>query len=74
MLQWPPPPRTTPIIVPTYLTSHQETARIPEPSHVTHTDDGKRAKTKSAPKVKSSLQRAVMERLEVKNAMNDLGT
>ncbi|KAH8107894.1 hypothetical protein BXZ70DRAFT_913118 [Cristinia sonorae] len=76
---WPPPPRLTPIIVPSHLTSTSTTSSHP-PQHPTADtqavagSDGDDPKTKTKPKArnKSSLHRAVMERLEVQKAMNDL--
>ncbi|EIW62634.1 uncharacterized protein TRAVEDRAFT_115068 [Trametes versicolor FP-101664 SS1] len=84
---WPPPPRPTPIIVPSHLTS--TTAREPtelatssiapgssstpagHSTPVTETADPK-GKAKPGRHTKSSLHRAVMERLEVQKAINDL--
>ncbi|KNZ74011.1 hypothetical protein J132_08665 [Termitomyces sp. J132] len=57
---WPPPPRQTPIIVPPHLRS------IDAPA----VQDRDKA---SCEKKMSSLHRAVLERLEVKQAMTDLG-
>ena len=68
-LKWPPPPRTTPIIVPIHL---RDTGSTP----VDTTIDPPAGKTKPTKtknkKAKSSLHRAVMERLEVQKAMSDL--
>ena len=55
VLQWPPPPRSTPIIVPPHLLSSTEISA----------DGGNKGK-------KSSLHRAVMERLEVQQAKTEL--
>jgi len=63
---WPPPPRTTPIIVPLHLrdTKVEATPVDPPPA----------AKSKSKnKKARSSLQRAVMERLEVQKAKAEPG-
>jgi len=60
---WPPPPRSTPIIVPAHMRLPTKDPP-PQPS-----DPGITAKFK---KSNSSLHRAVMERLEVKQAMSDL--
>ncbi|KAF9268825.1 hypothetical protein L218DRAFT_994645 [Marasmius fiardii PR-910] len=64
---WPPPPRTTPIIVPPHLT--RDTTKKPG-------DEKTANPTSTVPQPKgrkdSSLQRAVLERLEVKNAKNVL--
>ncbi|KAL6298376.1 hypothetical protein BKA93DRAFT_820415 [Sparassis latifolia] len=80
---WPPPPRPTPIIVPSHLTSTATNASQPHSPHSTEHDAGAVGSTTSdsnAPKGrgkqgrtnKSSLHRAVMEKLEVQKAMNDL--
>lgn len=103
-LQWPPPPRPTPIIVPSYLTSSaphssidptqisapathpsvgsssltEFSAILPSSTSLTEgtgvgssgTADGKSKKSKG--RQKSSLHRAVLERLEVQKAMSDL--
>ncbi|KAI0645795.1 hypothetical protein C8Q79DRAFT_1071341 [Trametes meyenii] len=81
---WPPPPRPTPIIVPSHLTS-TTVPRLPQmgtssvsSGQVTPTlssefiDGAAKGKGKSGRHTKSSLHRAVMERLEVQKAMNDL--
>ncbi|TDL26046.1 hypothetical protein BD410DRAFT_716677 [Rickenella mellea] len=76
---WPPPPRTTPIIIPSHLTSHREPNTDNTGQKLTLlADQGKaqaRGKGRAAgtsSRAKSSLHRAVMERLEVKKAMDDL--
>lgn len=71
ILQWPPPPRLTPIIVPSHLTS---TTSQPEKAAVVSDAESEdmKAKAKAKARNKSSLHRAVMERLEVQKAMNDL--
>ncbi|KAI0779467.1 hypothetical protein C8Q74DRAFT_1350222 [Fomes fomentarius] len=77
---WPPPPRATPIIVPSHLTS----ATTSTPSAVeglsstsgspTESTEGlsHKGKGKQGRQTKSSLHRAVMEKLEVQKAINDL--
>lgn len=75
--QWPPPPRQTPIIVPSHLTSKdapvEGSAGSPTvPAPPGGIDEAASASTKGKNKNKSSLHRAVMERLEVQKAMNDL--
>jgi len=70
---WPPPPRPTPIIVPSHLTSASTVPQLPtaaasKPSTPTQ-GTGTRGRGKNS---KSSLHRAVMERLEVQKAMSDL--
>jgi len=67
---WPPPPRPTPIVVPSHLTSTANSSQL----QMTATSKSAQSsqdvnKTKNT---KSSLHRAVMERLEVQNAMSDL--
>ncbi|KAI0829824.1 hypothetical protein BC628DRAFT_1358907 [Trametes gibbosa] len=86
---WPPPPRPTPIIVPSHLTStaarssseptgmgHLPGAPSASSGHVTPTAEPMDAPTKGKGKkerqTKSSLHRAVMERLEVQKAIHDL--
>lgn len=86
--QWPPPPRPTPIIVPSHLTS--TAAREPAELGTSNTASGglastpaghstpvaetteAKGKAKPGRHTKSSLHRAVMERLEVQKAINDL--
>ncbi|KAG6838108.1 hypothetical protein C0991_001779 [Blastosporella zonata] len=60
---WPPPPRQTPIIVPPHLRPKD----TPPPQELDRVQGQKRIKNTG-----SSLHRAVMERLEVKQAMTDL--
>ena len=75
--QWPPPPRATPIIIPSHLTStahKQPQATVDSQVASVETaeagyNDGK---GKIGRRTKSSLHRAVMEKLEVQKAMNDL--
>ncbi|KAI0088126.1 hypothetical protein BDY19DRAFT_994532 [Irpex rosettiformis] len=85
---WPPPPRPTPIIVPSHLTSstHPHPSSTPLVDHPFSTAStspaesapgtpGLSAKAKgkqAARRDQSSLHRAVMEKLEVQKAMNDL--
>jgi len=80
---WPPPPRTTPIIVPSHLTSSAPSmeniatkttsqAPIPSASLVADSDVAHGKGKSTSRKHQSSLHRAVMERLEVQNAMSDL--
>ncbi|KAF5351664.1 hypothetical protein D9756_007714 [Leucocoprinus leucothites] len=75
---WPPPPRSTPIIVPPHLRSSDVDMQKPNAPGSQASQQG----SSSAPSVtlpggsksrntKSSLQRAVMERLEVKQAMGE---
>lgn len=72
LFQWPPPPRLTPIIVAPHLTSikaDQDTASSSAPS----ADVGVRSSVKAKQaKTKSSLHRAVMEKLEIQRAIGDL--
>ncbi|KAK0464737.1 uncharacterized protein EV420DRAFT_1745013 [Desarmillaria tabescens] len=56
---WPPPPPSTPIIVPHHLRTHEQGASTTP-------------QAAGGAKGKSSLTRAVMERLEVEKAMKDL--
>lgn len=80
--QWPPPPRTTPIIVPTaLLTPAPGDVVAPEPQEpiVPPQDIDGTSKSKGKSKVpggvrrqKSSLHRAVMEKIQVRNALQDL--
>lgn len=87
--QWPPPPRPTPIIVPSHLTSSSSpSSQVPIPAYPStsspiSSDPGKvvsggmepsssKGKGKQGRQLKSSLHRAVMEKLEVQKAMNDL--
>lgn len=69
--QWPPPPRQTPIIVPSHLTT-KDAPIEPASAALGNTDEAAGALTKGKNKNKSSLHRAVMEKLEVQKAMNDL--
>ncbi|KAI0633221.1 hypothetical protein C8Q77DRAFT_1157448 [Trametes polyzona] len=85
---WPPPPRPTPLIVPSHLTSTSASEPAPSAqadaspgSSATPTaqgfgqdtsDTASKGKGKPGRNTKSSLHRAVMERLEVQKAINDL--
>ncbi|KAH9892662.1 hypothetical protein C8Q73DRAFT_67620 [Cubamyces lactineus] len=83
---WPPPPRPTPVVVPSHLTA--STDRHPMQQTVADTpastsiptatatsseapEGASKGKTKPGRNTKSSLHRAVMERLEVQKAIND---
>ncbi|KAG6830959.1 hypothetical protein H0H92_013671 [Tricholoma furcatifolium] len=66
-LAWPPPPRQTPIIVPPHLRPKDET-----PPTVSGKDVEVLPGEKKPRKNVSSLHRAVLEKLEVKQAMDDL--
>lgn len=72
--QWPPPPRQTPIIVPSHLTAKDASVERSTVSTnpLSNADEAAGALTKGKNKNKSSLHRAVMEKLEVQKAMNDL--
>ena len=82
--QWPPPPRATPLIVPSHLTSASEPSQeeaeesrdsgTATPTALWSVDRSRpgtsRGNTKSRAKAKSSsLHRAVMQKLEVKKAL-----
>lgn len=70
---WPPPPRHTPIIVPSHITTTKESKTDTpqqEPSSSNPTEETSHTKAKN--KNKSSLHRAVMEKLEIQKAMSDL--
>ncbi|KLO14580.1 hypothetical protein SCHPADRAFT_996451 [Schizopora paradoxa] len=75
---WPPPPRVTPIIVPSHLTSSMQNSGGPDSSHGTSDPSTNSSRATTAPakgksgRGKSSLHRAVMERLEVQRALGDL--
>ncbi|KAI0675395.1 hypothetical protein C8Q78DRAFT_966200 [Trametes maxima] len=81
---WPPPPRPTPIIVPSHLTSTtvprlpsagtpSTSSRVAPPALSGEAvDTALKGKGKAGRHTKSSLHRAVMERLEVQKAINDL--
>lgn len=75
--EWPPPPRQTPIIVPSHLTTQEAPAESTTVHHMTTgsgspLDDPSTSLAKGKAKTKSSLHRAVMEKLEVQRAMSDL--
>lgn len=73
--QWPPPPRQTPIIVPSHLTTKEgsvECNTVLAQGGVGNVDEVAGTVAKGKNKNKSSLHRAVMEKLEVQKAMNDL--
>jgi hypothetical protein len=71
---WPPPPRQTPIIVPSHITTTTKESKTDTPQQElpssSPTDEMPRTKMKN--KNKSSLHRAVMEKLEIQKAMSDL--
>ncbi|KAI5823660.1 hypothetical protein K523DRAFT_316633 [Schizophyllum commune Tattone D] len=72
---WPPPPRTTPVIVPVHLRSVAAPPPVPQTNVDTSnqpTSSRTRTKSSSAQAKNSSLQRAVLERLEVQQARRDL--
>ncbi|KAF8557680.1 hypothetical protein OG21DRAFT_1505177 [Imleria badia] len=74
---WPPPPRQTPIIVPSHLTTKEASVERSTASTMAATplgdaDGSTSTPTKGKNQNKSSLHRAVMEKLEVQKAMNDL--
>jgi len=72
---WPPAPRTTPVIIPTHLTAiekeqpSQSESALSADAVVTVQHKPKKAK---ASRTESSLRRAVMEKLEVQKALNEL--
>jgi len=82
--QWPPPPRLTPIIVPPQMRFCSTTSNSGQGSSTTGevsvktqngavgsgSGSGMKVKTKTT----SSLHRAVLEKLEVQQAMQDLGS
>jgi len=71
---WPPPPRSTPIIVPSHLTSStiQQSKGVESRGETVATLSGENVEGKGKGRATSSLQRAVLERLEVQRAMADL--
>ena len=78
--QWPPPPRPTPVIVPSHLTSNpapdtsNAAAESSTPS-APNTYSGKaitEVRTTKGRASRSSLHRAVLEKLEVQRAIEDL--
>lgn len=68
--QWPPPPRPTPVIVPARMMTTPTAGRDVSPS--VEADKGKSRASSSKRGRGSSLHKAVMERLEVKKAKDDL--
>ncbi|KAI0775812.1 hypothetical protein BD413DRAFT_531765 [Trametes elegans] len=74
---WPPPPRPTPIIVPSHLTSTTQAATVAPASTSASgqvakpTEAEAKGRGKAGWNTKSSLHRAVMERLEVQKAIKD---
>ncbi|TEB10257.1 hypothetical protein FA13DRAFT_1653236 [Coprinellus micaceus] len=91
---WPPPPRSTPIIVPVSLRSTNDYAHVPTPkiedtpsslsksvsfaSEPSESAPGSPSSSNAKPaqkprNLKSSLHRAVMEKLQVQQAMNEIG-
>ncbi|KAI6157917.1 hypothetical protein BKA82DRAFT_996192 [Pisolithus tinctorius] len=75
--EWPPPPRQTPIIVPSHLTTQEAlvestTVQYAASGSATLSDEPSTSLAKARAKNKSSLHRAVMEKLEVQRAMSDL--
>lgn len=72
---WPPPPRQTPIIVPSHIitTTKESKTDIPQQELSSSSPTEETSHTKVKNKNKSSLHRAVMEKLEIQKAMSDLG-
>ncbi|KDQ21757.1 hypothetical protein BOTBODRAFT_212672 [Botryobasidium botryosum FD-172 SS1] len=76
---WPPPPRATPIIVPSHLATVLTTPIAVPSLSATIAATLPQAvqpglpKPKAKPRAQSSLHRAVMEKLEVQRALGDLG-
>lgn len=70
---WPPPPRQTPIIVPSHITTTKESKTdTPQQELPSSSPTDEMPRTKMKNKNKSSLHRAVMEKLEIQKAMSDL--
>ncbi|KAI9507908.1 hypothetical protein F5148DRAFT_1200983 [Russula earlei] len=79
---WPPPPRPTPVIVPSHFTSNPTTDSLPAPASAVETSAPPVSTTYSGKAVtevrtkgrasRSSLHRAVLEKLEVQRAIEDL--
>ncbi|OAX41126.1 hypothetical protein K503DRAFT_767930 [Rhizopogon vinicolor AM-OR11-026] len=73
---WPPPPRHTPIIVPSHITTVTNEPMTDAPqqeiSSSSYTPSEETPHPKAKNKNKSSLHRAVMEKLEIQKAMSDL--
>ncbi len=80
--QWPPPPRPTPVIVPSHLTANPATDSTRASSSAAETSISPVPTTYSGKAVtevrtkgrasRSSLHRAVLEKLEVQRAIEDL--
>ncbi|KAF9010725.1 hypothetical protein BDQ17DRAFT_1346799 [Cyathus striatus] len=68
---WPPPPRQTPVIVPPHLRATDKDAPPSVPAQLSVVAQQPVPGTKETKK-KSSLHKAVMEKLEVQQAMNEL--
>jgi len=68
---WPPPPRETPLIIPTHLTSSASDLQQNNPveHQQSNVSNQKSGPGKHKPKARSSLHKAVMQRLEVKKAL-----
>ncbi|ESK92047.1 hypothetical protein Moror_10331 [Moniliophthora roreri MCA 2997] len=66
---WPPPPQVTPIIVPTHLT--RDLSKKPTDDQAANTEAQQLPKSF---RKDSSLHRALLERLEIKNAKNALAS
>lgn len=71
---WPPPPRQTPIIVPSHMTTTTSESKTDTPQQELSSSSPmeETPHTKAKNKNKSSLHRAVMEKLEIQKAMSDL--
>ncbi|KZT54577.1 hypothetical protein CALCODRAFT_380503 [Calocera cornea HHB12733] len=71
---WPPAPRTTPIIIPTHLTALADDQPLSKDAASTEAVAAIQEKPKKAKasRTESSLRRAVMEKLEVQKALNEL--
>jgi hypothetical protein len=74
-VQWPPPPRSTPIIVPPHLRSTIG-KQAADPLSLLHANGQPSGGTvKAKPRHKNStLHNAVMDRLEIQQAMNEMGS
>lgn len=74
-IKWPPPPRLTPIIVPSHLTSSTPDVSL-DSSPAAPSAPGVNARIAPSrvkpARPKSSLHRAVMEKLEIQRAIGDL--
>lgn len=71
---WPPPPCQTPIIVPSHITTATKESKTDTPQQelLSSIPIEETPRTKVKNKNKSSLHRAVMEKLEIQKAMSDL--